>query len=279
MWVVACLVCKHPDRFKIETALKRGSPKARVAKDFSISRPTLYDHIREKHEEKDPAKEPISPLQTEPVDPYPNDTQIKHMTNRTERLRFVERMLADRMYRGTESIAKLARLWRGSLGNDAEVHVAQLVAEAARRHKISRGPRDVRKELLIVKLQDLYERCYGSGDYKTALAAIGQLAERDGLKDNQNSLDRAVLVQIVQLIKHEAPHLERRVEEHLAQFEIVVDQAKAVLEGEIPPQMPVLSEVSEQAPPTPRSNEVQSESGIDTGKSSPDSIDAVPSSE
>jgi hypothetical protein len=101
------------------------------------------------------------------------------------------------------------------------------------------------------------------------------------LKDDK-SLDRAVLVQIVQLIKHEAPHLERRVEEHLAQFEIVVDQAKAVLEGEIPPQIPLLSHTEEpvqEAPPTPRSNETQSESGIDTGLPPSDSIDGVSSSE
>jgi hypothetical protein len=101
------------------------------------------------------------------------------------------------------------------------------------------------------------------------------------LKDDK-SLDRAVLVQIVQLIKHEAPHLERRVEEHLAQFEIVVDHAKAVLEGEIPPQMHLLSHAEEpiqEAPPTPRSNETQSESGIDTGLPPSDSIDGVSSSE
>ena len=193
-------------------------------------------------------------------------------------MQHIDRLLSDRRFYGSETIAKLSRLWRDYLGKDAERQVCEMFAEAFKRRTIAAGSKDLRKKFAVAELLSMYRRCRESGDNKTALAAFDRYIELDNLKDNP-TLDRAVLVQIVQLIKHEFPHAAPRVEEHLAQFEIVVDQAKAVLEGEIPQQMPVLPEASEQAPPTPRSNEAQSESGIDTGKSSPDSIDAVPSSE
>lgn len=278
---MACLVCDHSERFHIENDLKRGTPKARVAKQYGISRTRLVDHIRAKHEEKNPAKEPIDKPREDPADKFPDDYEIRLMSTKREMQRIVDRHISEFRYKGTKTIAKLARLWYDKLGIDAELKVAEMVAESAKRHRITRGPKDVRKELLIVEVFNILDRCKATGDWKAALSATQQLAELDGLKDDK-SLDRAVLVQIVQLIKHEAPHLERRVEEHLAQFEIVVDHAKAVLEGEIPPQMPLLSHAEEpvqEAPPTPRSNEAQSESGIDTGLSPSDSTRDVPSSE
>jgi hypothetical protein len=259
---MACLVCDHSERFHVEAALKRGTPKARVAKQYGISRTRLVDHIKAKHEEKNPAKEPVDEPSEDPADKFPDDYLIRLVSSKREQQKIVDRHIAEFRYKGIKTIAKLARLWRDFLGNDAELKVAEMVAESARKHRIGRGPKDVRKELLIVKTLDLYEKCYNSGDYKTCSTLINQLAELDELKDDP-SIYKAVLVQIVQLIKHEAPFMEQRVNERLAEFEIVVDQAKAVLEGEILPETKALSPKEEpisEAPPTPRSS-----AGIDTG--------------
>lgn len=260
---VTCLVCNHPNRYRLETDLREGVPKARVAKQYLISRPKLYDHIKEKHQAKNPASP--SQVQEDPTnrdEPELSDELVRDISNRKDRLAHIERLISDRRFEGTKTIAKLARLWRPWLRDKAEDEVCLLVAEAARRHRLKRGPKDVRKELLIIEILSLKEKCTNSGDYKTAASLLAQYAEQDGLKEN-SSLDRAVLVQIVQLIRTEVPQFAPRVEEHLAQFEIVVDRAKAVLEGEIPTS-PLLPEPIPDAPPTPRS----SNSGIDTGASS-----------
>lgn len=280
---MACLVCDHSKRFAIETALREGTPKLKVAKIFNIRRQTLQDHIRFKHEEKSPAKPPDPSVAVdEEVHALPTDAQIKRMHSRRERLAYVERLIEDRKFFGSETMARLVRLWRESaVTQDTAIHVAELFAEALKRQTFARGPKSIRKQFAMAEYLSMSRACRESGDNKTALAAFDKYVELDNLKEDK-SLDRAVLVQIVQLIKHEAPHLERRVEEHLAQFEIVVDHAKAVLEGEIPPQMPLLSHAEEpmqEAPPTPRSNEVEKQSGIDTGSFPSDSTRDVPSSE
>jgi hypothetical protein len=269
MAFVACLVCKHSKRFDIETALKSGTPKLRIAKTFGVRRASILDHVKNEHEKKDPAKPPeVAAQDDEIVDPFPSDFHVRLMTSRAERMRYVERTIDDRRFYGSETIAKLARIWSDILGKDATKQVAEMFADVIKRRVISGGSKDLRKKFAMAELLSMYRECRESGDRKTALSAFERYIELDNLND-EPSLDRAVLVQIVQLIKHEAPHLERRVEEHLAQFEIVVDQAKAVLEGEIPPETKALSPKEEpipEAPPTPRS----SNTGIDT---------AIPSSE
>lgn len=258
---VACLVCKHSKRFDIETAIKAGTPKLRIAKTFGIRRASLLTHIKEKHEEKDPAKTPeVAAQDDEVVDPFPNDHTVRLMIGRPERMRHIERIIDDRRFDGSETIAKLARVWGHLLGKDAHWQVTEMAVEIFKRRAIARGPKTLRQQFAMAELLSMYRRCREAGDNKTALSAFERYIELDNLKDNP-TLDRAVLVQIVNLIKHEAPHLERRVEEHLAQFEIVVDQAKAVLEGEIPPDTKVLPEPIPEAPPTPRSTNP----GIDTG--------------
>jgi hypothetical protein len=259
---MACIVCDHGKRFRIETAIKQGKPKARIAKEFGIARQTLQDHIRAEHNLTNPVKEPEGPEAPDPPDPVPNDNYVRGMMSRADRVQHVDRLLSDRRFYGSETIAKLSRLWRDYLGKDAERQVSEMFAEAFKRRVISGGSKDLRKKFAMAELLSLYRECRESGDRKTALSAFERYIELDNLKDNP-TLDRAVLVQIVQLIKHEAPHLERRVEEHLAQFEIVVDQAKAVLEGEILPEtkaLPAKEEPIPEAPPTPRSS-----AGIDTG--------------
>jgi hypothetical protein len=278
---MACLVCDHSERFHIENDLKRGTPKARVAKTYGISRTRLVDHIKAKHEEKTPAKEPADKPSDDPEDKFPDDYTIRLVSTKREMQRIVDRHIAEFKYRGAKTIAKLARLWRDQLGNDAEMRVAEMVAESAKKHRITRGPKDVRKELLIVEVFNILDRCKATGDWKAALSATQQLAELDNLKEDK-SLDRAVLVQIVNLIEHEAPHLKSRVEERLAQFEIVVDQAKAVLEGEMPRENHFLAPREEpifEAPATPRSNGEDRAAGIDTGIPSSDGAIEAPSSE
>lgn len=257
---MACIVCDHGKRFRIETAIKQGKPKARIAKEFGIARQTLQDHIRSEHNLTNPVKEPEGPEEPDAPDPVPNDNHVRGMMSRADRVQHIDRLLSDRRFYGSETIAKLSRLWRDYLGKDAEKQVSELFAEAFKRRTIVVGSKDLRKKFAIAELLSMYRRCRESGDNKTALVAFERYIELDNLKDNP-TLDRAVLVQIVQLIKLEAPHLERRVEEHLAQFEIVVDQAKAVLEGEILPEPKALPEAIAEAIETPRS----SKDGIDTG--------------
>jgi transposase-like protein len=263
---MACLVCDHPKRYRIEVALREGTAKTRVASQFGINRATLYDHIKKKHEQKSPAKEPEGSSEDDDiVDPFPNDHTVRGFKSRGERLRHVERMIEDRRFDGSESLAKLARMWRDQLGNNAPIQVAELFAEALKRQTLARGSKDLRRKFAMAELLSMYRRCRDSGDYKTAASLFGQYIELDGLK-HDSTLDRAVLVHIVHLIRHEAPHLERRVEEHLAQFEIVVDQAKAVLEGETT----LLPEP--EANPTPNNFDP----GIDTRI---ENVDEEPSSE
>lgn len=229
--IVACLVCKHSKRFEIETAIKNGTPKLRIAKTFGVRRASILDHIKLKHEEADPVKPPdVAAQDDEVVDRMPYDIAVRHMT-KAERTQHIDRLLSDRQFYGSETIAKLARLWRDMLGKEAERQVAELFAEAFKRRTIAAGSKDLRRKFAIAELLSMYRRCRESGDNKTAAIFFDRYIELDNLKDNP-SLDRAVLVQIVQLIRHENPQFAPRVEEHLAQFEIVVDQAKAVLEGE-----------------------------------------------
>jgi hypothetical protein len=232
-----CLVCDHSKRFAIETAIREGMPKLRVSKIFGIRRQTLQDHIRFKHEEKNPAKPPDPSIVDADPHPLPNDAQIACMYSRRERVEYVERLIEERRFFGSETLTRLARLWReNAVKQDVGLHVAELFAEALKRQTLARGPRALRRQFAVAELLSMYRVCRESGDNKTALAAFLQYIELDEIKDNP-SMDRAVLVQIVQLIKHEFPHASSRVNEYLAQFEIVVDQAKAVLNGEIEPQL------------------------------------------
>lgn len=276
---MACLVCDHSKRFAIETALREGTPKLKVAKIFGIRRQTLQDHIRSKHEEKSPAKPPDPSLALEEeVHSLPTDAQIKRMHSRRERLAYVERLIEDRKFFGSETVARLVRLWRESAVNqDTATHVAELFAEALKRQVFARGPKAIRKQFAMAEYLSMSRACRESGDNKTALAAFDKYVELDGLKEDPSNY-KAVLAQAILLIRHEFPHAAPRLEEHLAQFEIVVDQAKAVLEGEIPQEAHVLPPKEEsfpEAPPTPRSES----SGIDTGIPSPDGSIEVPSSD
>lgn len=268
MRFMACLVCDHSKRFAIETALREGTPKLKVAKIFNIRRQTLQDHIRFKHEEKSPAQPPDPSIAVEEeAHALPTDAQIKRMHSRRERLAYVERLIEDRKFFGSETMARLVRLWKeGTVGQDAAIQVAELFAEALKRQTFARGPKAIRRQFAMAEYLSMSRACRESGDNKTALAAFDKYVDLDNLKETP-SLDRAVLVQIVQLIKHEAPHLEQRVNERLAEFEIVVDHAKSVLEGEVPIESPLLSRGNDSvdvSPPTPRCEET-SNPGIDTG--------------
>lgn len=237
---MACLVCKHSKRFDIETALKSGTPKLRIAKTYGIRRASILDHVKNQHEEKDPAKAPeVAAQDDEVIDPFPTDFHVRLMTSRAERARYVERMIDDRRFDGSESIAKLARIWGDILGKDATKQVAEMVADAFKKQAISRGSKDLRRQFAMAEILSMYRRCRDSGDNKTASVFFNQYIDLDNLKDDP-SLYQVLLVQVVQLIKYEFPHAAKRVDEHLAQFEIVVDQAKAVLAGEIG--QPVLAE-------------------------------------
>ena len=201
-------------------------------KTFGVRRPSISDHIKQKHEETDPAKPPDVAAKDDTVlEPLPFDVTVRHMT-RAERTQHIDRLLSDRQFYGSETIAKLSRLWRDALGKEAEKQVSELFAEAFKRRTIAAGSKELRRKFAIAEILSNYRRCRESGDYKTAATYFDRYIDLDNLKDNP-SLDRAVLVQIVQLIGHEAPQLVPRVNEHLAQFEIEVEQAQAVLSGDI----------------------------------------------
>jgi hypothetical protein len=281
---MACLVCDHSKRFAIETALREGTPKLKVAKIFNIRRQTLQDHIRFKHEEKSPAKPPDPSVAVdEEVHALPTDAQIKRMHSRRERLAYVERLIEDRKFFGSETMARLIRLWRESaVTQDTAIHVAELFAEALKRQTFARGPKAIRRQFAMAEYLSMSRACRESGDNKTALAAFDKYVELDNLKEDPVAIHKQILAQYIQIVQVGAPHLLPHIQAVTAQIEEGCDRAIAVLEGEIPPQMPLLSHAEEpiqEAPPTPRSNEAQSESGIDTGLSPSDSTRDVPSSE
>lgn len=281
---MACLVCDHSKRFAIETALREGTPKLKVAKIFNIRRQTLQDHIRFKHEEKSPAKPPDPSVAVEEeVHALPTDAQIKRMHSRRERLAYVERLIEDRKFFGSETMARLIRLWRESaVTQDTAIHVAELFAEALKRQTFARGPKAIRRQFAMAEYLSMSRACRESGDNKTALAAFDKYVELDNLKEDPVAIHKQILAQYIQIVQVGAPHLLPHIQAVTAQIEEGCDRAIAVLEGEIPPQMHLLSHAEEpvqEAPPTPRSNEAQSESGIDTGLPPSDSIRDVPSSE
>lgn len=281
---MACLVCDHSKRFAIETALREGTPKLKVAKIFNIRRQTLQDHIRFKHEEKSPAKPPDPSVAVEEeVHALPTDAQIRRMHSRRERLAYVERLIEDRKFFGSETMARLVRLWRESaVTQDTAIHVAELFAEALKRQTFARGPKAIRRQFAMAEYLSMSRACRESGDNKTALAAFDKYVELDNLKEDPVAIHKQILAQYIQIVQVGAPHLLPHIQAVTAQIEEGCDRAIAVLEGEIPPQMPLLSHAEEpvqEAPPTPRSNEVQSESGIDTGLPHSDSTRDVPSSE
>jgi hypothetical protein len=259
---MACLVCDHPKRWQLEEALRNRKSKNGVAKEYGIARSTLQYHLEKKHEEKNPAKKPIH-LPPDIPDDFPNDHTIRCMESRAERQAHVDRLLTSRLYKGTETIAYLARLWRRVVGNKVEEHVCELVANAARKHKIARGPKDVRKELHLIRTEDLYAKCYDSGDYKTCATLIDKLADLDNLKDDSAGATKLYIAQIVQIVKEEAPALMPRIEAVSAEFEAGYEQAKAIVDGEIVPPSPALPVHEEPpAPETPRSQEAGIDSGI-----------------
>lgn len=279
---MACLVCDHSKRFAIETALREGTPKLKVAKIFNIRRQTLQDHIRFKHEEKSPAKPPDPSVAVEEeVHALPTDAQIKRMHSRRERLAYVERLIEDRKFFGSETMARLIRLWRESaVTQDTAIHVAELFAEALKRQTFARGPKAIRKQFAMAEYLSMSRACRESGDNKTALAAFDKYVELDNLKEDPVAIHKQILAQYIQIVQVGAPHLLPHIQAVTAQIEEGCDRAIAVLEGEIPPQMHLLSHAEEpmqEAPPTPRSNEAQSESGIDTGSPHSDSTHDVPS--
>lgn len=281
---MACLVCDHSKRFAIETALREGTPKLKVAKIFNIRRQTLQDHIRFKHEEKSPAKPPDPSVAVEEeVHALPTDAQIRRMHSRRERLAYVERLIEDRKFFGSETMARLVRLWRESaVTQDTAIHVAELFAEALKRQTFARGPKAIRRQFAMAEYLSMSRACRESGDNKTALAAFDKYVELDNLKEDPVAIHKQILAQYIQIVQVGAPHLLPHIQAVTAQIEEGCDRAIAVLEGEIPPQMPLLSHAEEpvqEAPPTPRSNEAQSESGIDTGSPLADSTCEVPSSE
>lgn len=264
---MTCLVCDHSKRYRIETALRSGTPKTRVAKEFGIRRATLHDHISKKHEEKNPAKAPeVADPDDEVVDFFPNDYHIRGMTSRAERIRHVERMLNDRRFYGSESIAKLARLWRDILGKDAEKQVAEMVAEVFKRQTIAHGPKALRKQFAMVEILSLYRECRESGDRKTAATLFAQYIELDNLKDDPSAVHRQIIAQFVQIVQVGAPHLLPHIQEVTARLEEGYEQAKAIVEGEtLPPIVPLPeAESVQEAPPTPRCEELKN-AGIDTG--------------
>lgn len=263
---MACLVCDHSKRYAIETALREGTPKLKVSKLFGIRRQTLQDHVRFKHEEKSPARPPDPSLAPEEeIDPFPTDEQIRRMYSRSERLNHVERLIEERRFFGTETMVRLTRLWRANaVKQDTGLHVAELFAEALKRQTLKRGPKSLRKAFALAELLSLYRVCRDSGDNKTAAMLFGQYIDLDGLKEDPSSY-RAILVQIVQFIRTEVPQFAPRVEEHLAQFEIVVDRAKAVLEGEIPQETMGLPEHEGASEAPSKGVEETTNPGIDTG--------------
>lgn len=277
--IVSCIICDHPRRFRIEKAISEGTPKARVAKDFGVSRTRLQDHIKQKHQEKNPAKIPESASQDDDiVDPFPNDHTIREMTRRSERLKHIERLIEDRRFHGSETMAKLARLWCNRIG-DASASadtVADLFAEALKRLALRRGPKSIRKAFAVAELLSLYRTCRDSGDNKTAATLFAQYIELDNLKDDDSAVHKQIIAQFVQIVQVGAPHLLPRIQEVTARMEEGYEQAKAIVEGEAPPPIASLSEPEAvvDAPPTPRCEET-SNAGIDTGTESGE----VPSSE
>lgn len=268
---MACLVCEHSKRWEIEEALRTRKSKAGVAKEFGIARSTLQYHLEKKHEEKNPAKPPPKDRIDDSLDPFPNEYQVKYMETDWERQAHVERLLTSRKYKGTETIAYLARLWRPRLGCNAEDTVALYVANAARKHRLLRGPKDVRKELAVIELLSMHAGFKQSGDNKSALASFQAYIELDDLKEKEEGVMKQLVLQIAQFVKVEAPSLAPKIDAMVLDVQQTYEHAKAIVEGDVAPQIPALHEADPdpvpEAPPTPRSEET-SNAGIDTGRSS-----------
>lgn len=211
-----CAVCDHTDRIKIEARLDAKDPIKTIAREHQLPPSSLKEHARKNHKETRPHK-PVDPSKTKieislpPSSPenqaprWPTNDEIAAIEKTHERIAICYRALAERRYKGPKTIALFAHLWRKSLAKEskdpAEMTVALYFARAAERHARYRGTREFKREVLIIRAEEVHDLAKREGKPDAALNCLKFIAELDGITYEPGMLSALVEAQTWRLVQ------------------------------------------------------------------------------
>lgn len=209
-----CAVCDHTDRIKIEARLDARDPIKTIAREHQLPPSSLKEHVRKNHKETRPHK-PIEPKTIENTPPppspenqaprWPTNDEIALIDRTHERIALCYRALAERRYKGPRTIALFAHLWRKSLAKEskepAETTVALYFAKAAERHARYRGTREFKREVLIIRAEEVHDLAKREGKPDAALNCLKFIAELDGITYEPGMLSALVEAQTWRLVQ------------------------------------------------------------------------------
>lgn len=216
-----CAVCDHTDRTKIEARLDAKDPIKTIAREHQLPPSSIREHVKADHKTKRPAppedpskpkieiKPPPSPENQPPV--WPTNDEIATIDTRAGRASLCYRALVERRYKGPRTIALFAHLWRKDLkkstNEPAETVVALYFAEAAEKLARYRGTRSFKREILIMKAEEVHDLAKRDGKHDAALNALKFIAELDGITYEPGMLSALVEAQTWRLVQ---PLLEKK---------------------------------------------------------------------
>ena len=239
--IVNCSVCFHPKYSEIHARLKSGEPVQRVASAYGLPRTNVARHNRSNHP---PPREPESkrkralsdPRKNPPEErePMPTDEEIVSIKTHEGRTQIVARFVDRGLWRNLETAQKFARLWPDATPE----RIARYARDAAEIVRDHRGPKLLRREVMIAEGWRLYRKAYQRDQLGAALNCLRFLFELDGLAYEPGLVDALLESKAWALfepvIKRESPYLYERLNSLVRIAESARRKAQEIVDNPAP---------------------------------------------
>lgn len=213
-----CKVCYHPKYAEIYDLIKAGDSTLSLSRRFDLDR-----RVVERHRNADPPHPPPKgrnedgsekEKKTRPKkdesderEPLPTSDEIVATKDRDGRKEILAQFIDRGKWRNLESARRFHRLWPDM----SFERIASLAAEAADEVRAFRGPRRLRREVMIAEGWNVFRKAMSYGQLPAALNALRFVAELDGLVYEPGLVDALLETQawkiIEPLLQREAPKL------------------------------------------------------------------------
>lgn len=190
----------------------------RVAQAYGIPRTNVGRHHKANHP---PPKEPepkaerkarSDPRKNPPEErePMPTDEEIASIKTHDGRTAIVARYIDRGLWRNLETAQKFARLWPDATPE----RIARYARDAAEIVRDHRGPKLLRREVMIAEGWKLYRKAYQRDQLGAALNCLRFIFEADGLAYEPGLIDALLeskaWAMFEPVIKRESPYLYER---------------------------------------------------------------------
>lgn len=234
-------MCFHPKYSEIHARLKTGEPVQSVATSFELPRSNVARHHRNNHpppreSAPEPRKARSDPRKNPPEErePLPSNEEIAATKTHEGRTQVVALFVDRGMWRNLETAQRFARLWPDA----SSERIARYARDAAEMVRDHRGPKLLRREVMIAEAWKLYRKAFQRDQLAPALNCLRFIAEQDGLAPEPDLVDALLESKAWALfepiIRRESPCLYDRLNSVVRAAESARRKAQEIVENPAP---------------------------------------------